>query len=37
MNKLAYDDDSQIDVIHAYIHRKVVGEDPRSEVHVYAL
>lgn len=37
MNKLVYDDDSQIDVIHAYIHRKVMGEEPRTEVRVYAL
>jgi Holliday junction resolvase RusA-like endonuclease len=37
MNKLVYDDDCQLDEIHARIYRKHLGEEPRTEVHVYAL
>lgn len=37
MNKLVYADDSQIEEWYCRVHRKVPGEEPRTEIFVYSL
>jgi len=37
LNKLVYVDDAQIEEWYCRVHRKVDGEEPRSEIFIYTL